>query len=132
MTSGVGRGVLRQPKEALADRGNNVFDLFGPKQFVKASCERADVETPFFLHVVPVGDDFDEGREAVGYNNLDFMLGYHGYWFGEQGDGGPCLAEVPLPDCGIASIRIGQYSVEDSRRVWEGEIHCGRPTTEGT
>ena len=91
--------------------------------YAKESCERADVDTPFFLHLTPAGDDFDEGRESIGYNNLDFMLEYRGDWFGEQGDAGPCLAEVPLPDYGIASIRTGQYSVEDSRRVWEGEIH---------
>ena len=90
--------------------------------YVKAACEQADVDTPFFLHLAPTGDDFDEGRESVGFNNLDFMLEHHGDWFGEDRDGGPCLAEVPLPNYGIAEIRTGQYSVEDSRRVWEGEI----------
>ena len=78
---------------------------------------------PFFLHLVPAGDDFDDGREVHGFNNLDFMLAWHGDWFGEAEDEGPapCLAEVPLPD-GIAEIRTGQYSVEDSRRVREAEM----------
>ena len=104
------------------------FDIYLAEDalvYVKAACERADVETPFFLHVVPAGDDFDDGREAFGFNNLDFMLARHGDWFGEAEDEGPapCLAEVPLPEYGIAEIRTGQYSVEDSRRVWQGEIH---------
>ena len=92
--------------------------------YVKAACERADVDTTFFLHLVPTGDDFDEGREAHGFNNFDFMLEHHGDWFGEDGDGGPCLAEVPLPDYGIAEIRTGQYLLEEGLPiVWKGEIH---------
>ena len=92
--------------------------------YVKAACGRADVDATFFLHLVPTEDDFDEGRESVGFNNLDFMLEHHGDWFGEDGDGGPCLAEVPLPDYGIAEIRTGQYLLEEGLPiVWEGEIH---------
>ena len=104
-------------------RGFDVYVAEDALVYVKAACEQADFDTPFFLHLAPAGDDFDDGREAHGFNNLDFMLAWHGDWIGEEGDGGPCLAEVPLPDYGIAEIRTGQYSVEDSRRVWEGEIH---------
>ena len=92
--------------------------------YVKVACEQADVDTSFFLHLVPTGDDFDAGRESVGFNNLDFMLEHHGDWFGEEGNGGPCLAEVPLPDYDIAKIRTGQYMLEEGFPiVWEGEIH---------
>ena len=106
-------------------RGFDVYVAEDALVYVNATCEQADVDAPFFLHVVPAGDDFDDGREVHGFNNLDFMLARHGDWFGEAEDEGPapCLAEVPLPEYGIAEIRTGQYSVEDSRRVWQGEIH---------
>ena len=110
------------PADSPHRRGFDVYLAKDALVYMKAACEQTDVDTPFFLHLVPVGDDFDDGREAHGFNNLDFMLAWRGDWFGEEGDGGPCLAEVPLPDYGIAKIRTGQYSGEDSRRVWEGEI----------
>ena len=110
------------------------FDVYLAKDalvYVKEACERADVETPFFLHVVPAGDDFDDGRESTGYNNLDFMLAQRGHWLGEEGEIGPCLAEVPLPPYRIAEIRTGQYMAEDFHRVWEGEIGRDQLKTEG-
>ena len=106
--------------------------------YVKTACERVNFETPFFLHVVPAGDDFDDGREAHGFNNLDFMLAWHGDWLGEEGEIAPCLAKVPLPKYGIAKITTGQY-MQDVRIGWGGEIRTslnrhqllGPPTTEG-
>ena len=118
----VGGRLPAIPADSAHRRGFDVYLAKDALVYMKAACEQTDVDTPFFLHLVPVGDDFDDGREAHGFNNLDFMLAWRGDWFGEEGDGGPCLAEVPLPDYGIAKIRTGQYSAEDSRRVWEGEI----------
>ena len=120
--------------DSAHQRGFDVYVVEDALVYVKAACERADAETPFFLHVAPVGrDDFDEGRESVGYNNLDFLLRNHGDWFGEAEDErpAPCLAEVPLPEYGIAEIRTGQYMAEDFRRVWEGVIGRDQLTTEG-
>ena len=97
--------------------------------YAREACGQADAETPFFLHLVPAGDDFDDGRAPLGYNNADFMLEHRGGWSGE--DGSPCLARVPLPRYGIAEIRTGQYIVEDFRRVWEGVIGRDQLTTEG-
>ena len=110
--------------DSAHQRGFDVYVVEDTLVYVKAACEQADADTPFFLHLVPAGDEFDDGREVHGFNNLDFTLAWRGDWFGEEGDErpAPCLAEVPLPDYGIAEIRTGQYSVADSRRVWEGEI----------
>ena len=91
--------------------------------YVKAACERADVETPFFLHVMPAGED--------GFDNFDFALEHYGVWLGAQGEGGPCLAEVPLPSYHIAEIRTGQYLMEDFHRVWEGVIGRDELIAEG-
>ena len=102
-------------------RGFDVYVAEDALVYMKAACEQADAETPFFLHAAPVGrDDFDEGRESVGYNNLDFLLEDRGDWFGEAEDEGPrpCLAEVPLPEYGIATVSTGQYRAEG--RVWGG------------
>ena len=99
--------------------------------YVKEACERANVETPFFLHIVPAGDDFDDGRESMGYNNLDFMLAQHGHWLGAEREIGPCFAEVPLPPYRIAEVRTGQYVAESFRQVWEGAIGRDQLTREG-
>ncbi len=97
--------------------------------YAKERCEQSDVETPFFLHLVPAGDDFDDGREVHGFNNLDFMFRHRGVW---SGDGGtPCLAEVPLPEYGIVEIRTGQYRADDWHQIWEGEVRLDQPATEG-
>ena len=86
--------------------------------YARKTCDRADVKTRFFLHLVPVGDDWDAGRESFGFNNADFMLEEHGSWAGEFGS--PCLAEVPLPEYRIAKITTGQFT--SAGRVWDGEI----------
>ncbi len=117
--------------DAAHPRGFDVYLLEDALVYAKERCDRIDVETPFFLHVVPAGDDFDDGREAHGFNNHDFLLERHGDRFGEERGGGPCLAEVPLPDYGIAEIRTGQYRLDDLRRIWEGEVRPDQPTTEG-
>ena len=124
------RADSRYRQDAPQPRGFDVYLAEDTLVYVKAACEQADVETPFFLHLVPVGDDFDEGREASGFNNADFMFMRYGKWSGV--DGSTCLAEVPLPEYGVAEIRTGQYSASDSRRLWEGRIASrGQPTTEG-
>ena len=115
-------------EDTTATGGFDVYLAEDVLVYVKTACERVNFETPFFLHVVPAGDDFDDGREAHGFNNLDFTLAWHGDWLGEEGEIAPCLAEVPLPKYGIAKITTGQY-MQDLRIGWGGEIRP--PTTEG-
>ena len=119
--------------DSAHQRGFDVYVAEDALVYAKAACEQTDVETPFFLHLVPAGDDFEDGREEFGYNNLDFMLAWHGDWdwLGEAGEIAPCLAEVPLPKYGIAEIRTGQYRTDDLRRIWEGEVRLDQPATEG-
>ena len=119
--------------DSAQQRGFDVYVAEDALVYAKAACEQTDVETPFFLHLVPAGDDFEDGREEFGYNNLDFMLAWHGDWdwLGEAGEIAPCLAEVPLPKYGIAEIRTGQYRTDDLRRIWEGEVRLDQPATEG-
>ena len=129
-----GLGGGRAPAIAADSPSLGGFDVYLAEDalvYAKEACEQKDVETPFFLHLVPAGDDFDDGRESAGFNNLDFMLEHLGDWFGEPGEAGPCLAEVLLPRYPIDKIRTGQYALADMHIVWQGEIRPGQPTTEG-
>ena len=105
--------------------GGGGFDVYlvGSRLlYVKEVCEQGDIETPFFLHLVQVGDDFKEIGLAASRN---FLLKDYGNWV----EGGHCLADVPLPNGSGAVIRTGQYTADG--RVWHGEIHPAQPTTEG-
>ena len=98
--------------------------------YVKESCGQDDIETRFFLHIYPVvPDDLPDHRRRYGLDNRDFNLDEHGYRHMERGGpdtrvGETCLAEIPLPEYGIAAVRTGQYvAVEDgTHSIWEGEI----------
>ena len=83
--------------------------------YAREKCDWADVKTRFFLHLVPIGDDLDAGRESLGFNNADFSIENHGGWLGEAGS--PCLAEVPLPEYRIETITTGQFNTDG--KVWE-------------
>ena len=109
------------------------FDLYLVENrlfYVKEPCGQEDAEAQFFLHAYPVvPDGLTAHRRKYGFHNLVFNLAEHGNnrpeW-DEPGTriGGTCLAEIPLPEYGIAAIRTGQYvAVEDSlHNIWEGEI----------
>ena len=98
--------------------------------YVKEPCGQDDVETQFFLHVYPVvPDDLPDHRRRYGFDNLDFGLDEHGDGRMEWGGpdtriGGMCLAEVPLPEYNIATIRTGQFVVTEDgfHHIWNGEI----------
>ena len=128
VVAGLGGKPLAISGDSTPRRGFDVYLGKTALYYAKAACEQADLEAPFFLHVVPIGDDLDEGRELVGYNNLDFMFEHYGDRFGKEGGRGNCLAMVPLPRYGIAEIRTGQYTTAD-RRVWEGTIRPDQPAT---
>ena len=72
--------------------------------WVKEPCRPADVESYFFLGVVPVDvDDLPRERRERGFDNLPFsfhQLGVH--------IDGACLMRRPLPDYPIRSIETGQ------------------------
>ena len=97
--------------------------------YVKEPCGQEDAEAQFFLHTYPVvPDGLIAHRRKYGFHNLDFKLAEHGNnrpeW-DEPGTriGGTCLAEIPLPEYGIAAIRTGQYvAVEDGlHNIWGGD-----------
>ena len=95
------------------------FDLYinGSKlYYVKEPCDGADVQTSFFLHVVPADeDDLPDDRREHGFDNLDFGFDVRGVIFD-----GKCAAAAPLPKYGIARIITGQF--DGDGRVWGVEF----------
>ncbi len=89
--------------------------------YVKAGCDEEDLAMTFFLHVVAADpEDLPPERRAFGYANLDFGFAEYG---GARVDG-RCVVGAELPAYGIAAVRTGQYSVDDSeiRQAWQVEI----------
>ena len=85
--------------------------------YIKAPCGAADVEAPFFLHVVPArAEDLPEHRREHGFVNLDFEFRLRGRMFD-----GKCVALAPLPEYPVASIKTGQW-VSGHGVAWEATL----------
>ena len=83
--------------------------------YVKETCDWADTEDVFFLHLIPANvDDLPGERRQYGFDNQDFR------WAGEMRDG-RCMATIRLPGYPISSIRTGQY-VPDGGNIWQAEF----------
>ena len=94
------------------------FDIYlreNRVSYLKSPCSAADVQAPFFLHLVPENvEDLPAHRQQYGFDNLDF-----GYMGGAAlVFGGMCIEERRLPDYPIASIRTGQYTPTMARSGW--------------
>ena len=87
-----------------------VFDVYLSKSsnsliYVKERCRVRDVESRFFLHIVPVDRDvLAEDRRQSGFENRDFRFNTDGVLAD-----GRCVTKVALPEYDIANIRTGQY-----------------------
>ena len=113
-----GRPAIRQ--DSAQPGGFDVILREDGLYYAKAACAQTDVDAPFFLHLVPIGDDLDERLESGDDDVVSyFRLEQHGGRFGRRGPR-HCLATVPLPRYRIAEIRTGQYTADGV--VWEGRI----------
>ena len=102
------------------------FDIYlreNTVTYLKSPCSAADVQAPFFLHVVPEDvEDLPADRRQYGFDNLDFH-----YDYGRSAAlafGGRCIAKRPLPDYPIVRIRTGQFTPDDGR-IWMAEFPVG-------
>ena len=102
----------------------SVFDVYigeNTVSYLKSPCGAADVQAPFFLHVVPEDvEDLPADRRQYGFDNLDFR--YAGG--AALAFGGMCIAKRPLPDYPIARIRTGQFTPDDGP-TWQAEFAVG-------
>ena len=121
---------LRKRYRALAatpPTARSTFDLYvedGELTYVKAPCSRSDIETPFFLHVVPADiDDLPSFRRQHGFENLDFRWGALGDSIFEQGSSTACMAIRELPTYAIERVTTGQY-LPGETGLWRADINC--------
>lgn len=118
---------LRSPLERAEEIGSPVirsnFDVYldGDELiYVKAQCSPEDVQTRFFLHVVPADvADLPEGREQYGFDNLDFdFIGASTVRPGEV-----CWTVRKIPGYEFTGFSTGQFT--SSGVVWGGTFQVG-------
>ena len=100
------------------------FDIYlreNTVSYLKSPCSAADVQAPFFLHVVPEDvEDLPINRRRHGFDNLDFnYMGGAALTFG-----GMCIAQRPLPNYPIVRISTGQFTPSEGR-IWTAELPVG-------
>ena len=85
---------------------------------LKSPCSTADVQAPFFLHVVPEDvESLPINRRRHGFDNLDFhYTGGAALTFG-----GMCIAQRPLPNYPIVRIGTKQFT-SDEGQIWKVEF----------
>lgn len=82
--------------------------------YAREPCAPSDVENPFFIHIAPEREsDLPNERRQYGFDQRDFDFLLRGIVFD-----GKCVAEAPLPDYPIASLRTGQF-IRGEGEVWE-------------
>ncbi len=90
--------------------------------YTKTPCSESDISTPFLLHIIPIDrTDLPVSRRQLGFENYDFRFSSRGTIFDDR-----CLAMIPLPDYGIASIRTGQFDPDESTVLWQEEAIIGQ------
>ena len=101
---------------AMPPAARSTFDVHlqdGTLLYARTPCVQADIEAPFFLHVVPVdADDLHYSRRRHGFDAQDFRTdGTDPLWRYASADvfDGACMVERELPGYPVAHIATGQY-----------------------
>ena len=90
--------------------------------YAKRSCDSADVEARFFLHIYPEDvNDLPASLRRQGFQNLDFEFHEHGLLAADR-----CVIRRHLPEYPIARIHTGQFARPDGAVLWEAELSLGR------
>lgn len=85
--------------------------------YLREPCAPSDVANPFFIHVMPEREsDLPAERKQYGFDNWGFDFLLHGIVFD-----GKCVAEAPLPDYPVTSLRTGQF-VRGEGEVWDATL----------
>ena len=89
--------------------------------YVKEQCSAEDVESRFFLHLIPKDiEDLPKHRQSNGFHSITFYLDAYGAMFD-----GRCMASIDLPEYEISSIRTGQ--VADDAETWVAYYNFALP-----
>ena len=95
------------------------FDVFIDQNqlvYIKKKCAAEDINTRFFLHIIPIKEEKRMDIHRFGFENMDFLFNRFGKVVGET-----CIAVRELPSYSIKEIRTGQF-IPGKGRVWEGTL----------
>lgn len=88
--------------------------------YVRDSCDQADLDARFFLHLYPAdANDLPSQRKKYATDNLDFNFGDYQFRLDEE-----CITVRPVPAYAIRRIQTGQFTSEQGqyRHLWEVDI----------
>lgn len=87
--------------------------------YTRASCNDANTEDPFFLHIFPTDFTNVSYHNNSNFDNHDFRFSREGFSFGER-----CAVIRNLPNYDIEMIRTGQFST-DEVELWSESFDPG-------
>ena len=106
-----------QSEKPLTRSKFDIYTLDNQLIYIKEPCAKSDISENFFLHIIPTNkNELPEGRQPLGFQNLDFIFNQRGTILD-----GRCIAAVQLPEYDIASIRTGQW-IPDQGNLWSEEL----------
>ena len=95
------------------------FDIYlhdGRLIYVKESCATSDIESEFFLDIVPSDvEALPPARMDSGFDHLRFVFETRGLMFGDM-----CVASIGLPDYDIQRVTTGQLIAGEETVSWAG------------
>ena len=110
-----------QSEKPLTRSKFDIYRLSNQLIYIKEPCSKSDISDNFFLHIIPTNkNDLPEGRQSLGFQNLDFIFDQHGTILD-----GRCIASVQLLEYNIASIRTGQW-IPNQGNLWSEELTINR------
>ena len=108
--------LIEQAGEPVVRADWDVYRTGRTLTYLKNPCASADTQAEFILHATPVDPaDLPSHRRPYGFDSLSFYFHIRG---GIRLDD-QCVVTASLPDYDISRIRVGQWSTEENRTLWE-------------
>ncbi len=108
--------LIEQAGEPVVRAAWDVYRTRRKLTYLKNPCASADTQAEFILQAIPVDPaDLPSHRRPYGFDSLSFYFHIRG---GIQLDD-QCVVTASLPDYDISRIRVGQWSTEENRTLWE-------------
>ena len=108
--------LIEQAGEPVVRAAWDVYRTGRKLTYLKTPCVPADTQAEFILQAIPVDPaDLPAHRRPYGFDLLGFYFHIRG---GIRLDD-QCVVTASLPDYDISRIRVGQWSTEENRTLWE-------------
>ncbi len=109
------QGLIERSGEQVIRADWDVYRNGRKLTYRKKPCAPADVLTSFVLQVSPIDP---AGRQPHDFDNFDFyFFRQAGVWLDDQ-----CVVTAQLPGYAIDRIRVGQWSSNGNRTLWDAEF----------